>query len=117
MIFSKGIDRIFSNVIGSYDPKVKGSYEINVQPYKALYLHCNQISTTNNLFNGKPSTILGVIPIAMDGKYGSSIFREYEKIEKPLECNTINEFQFSLKDYKGNIINNHNLPIIISIQS
>ena len=33
------------------------SGDISFQPFNAVHLHCDQISTTDNVFNGRPSTL------------------------------------------------------------
>lgn len=90
--------------------------KVDLQHFKAIYLHCHQISTTDNLFNGKPSTILDVIPLA-DNCFGSNTNIQYTaEIRKPLEHTIINELQFSIQDSKGRKINNRGLPVIFTLE-
>ena len=89
---------------------------VDLQPFKALYLHCDQISSTANLLNGKPSTILGVIPL-QDNTYGSNINIQYTaEIRKPLKQTIINQLKFSILNYKGEKINNRGLPVILTLE-
>ena len=114
--FSEDIARLFSL---NTDWLSAGSHigKVDMQPFKAIYLHCDQISSTNNIFNGKPSKMLGVIPLGNDPYYGSSIHTEWStKIEKSLENGIINEMKFRIKDADGNDINNEGLPLIITLE-
>ena len=90
--------------------------KVNFQPFKAIYLHCHQISSTGNFFNGKPSTLLNVIPLA-ENCFGTNTNIQYAaEIKKPLEKTIINSLSFSILDSKGKRINNHGLPIIFTIE-
>ena len=42
-----------------------GTYvgRIDLQYLKSIYIHCDQISTSENIYNGRPFTILNVLPI------------------------------------------------------
>ena len=42
-----------------------GTYHGNFdfQTFKIIYIHCDQISTCGNVYNGKPSAILNILPV------------------------------------------------------
>ena len=90
--------------------------KIDLQPFKAIYLHCDQVSASENVFNGKPSTILEIIPVG-DKAFGSSVHIELiNASRKTLIPGIINEFKFSIQDSAGNSINNHSLPFILTLE-
>ena len=95
-----------------------GSFEakIDFQPFKAIYLHCHQISSTGNFFNGKPTTLLNIIPLTKNC-FGTNTNIQYTaEVKKPLEKTIINSLSFSILDSKGNNINNHGMPIIFTVE-
>ena len=80
-----------------------------------IYIHCDQTSTSENLYNGKPSTFLNVFPIR-NKMVGKNEWIEYSSpLRKNLIAGTLNELSFKIKDSDGKAMNNHGLPIIISI--
>ena len=91
---------------------------IDFQPFKAIYLHCDQISASDNFFNGKPSNLLEIIPVG-DKPFGSSVHFDFSnKVNrgKHLIPGVISEFKFSIKDSTGRLINNHGLPFILTLE-
>ena len=81
-----------------------GKFEakIDFQPFKAIYLHYHQISSTGNFFNGKPTTLLSIIPLAKNC-FGTNIQYTTE-VKKPI------------LDSKGKRINNHGMPIVFTVE-
>ena len=83
---------------------------------KIIYIHCDQISTSENCYNGTPSTVLNVLPIR-DKMFGKNDWIEYSSpLQKNLTTGTLNELNFKIKDSDGKDIDNHGLPIIMTIE-
>ena len=90
--------------------------KVDFQPFKAIYLHCHQISSTGNFFNGKPTRLLNVIPLA-ENCYGTNTNIQYTaEVKKHLERTIINSLSFSILDSKGKRINNRGMPIIFTVE-
>ena len=88
----------------------------DLQPLKIMYIHCDQISTSENLYNGKPCTILNVLPMR-DNKFGESVWIEYANpLQNNLTTSTFNELSFQIKDSSGKDIDNHNMPVILTFE-
>ena len=89
------------------------SGDISLQPFNAVHLHCDQISTTDHLFNGRPSTL--TIPVS-DKSYGESAYVEYPNPSaKNLVASVISELTFKIQDSEGKAIDNRGFPVILSI--
>ena len=74
--------------------------------YKSLYVHLEQINTSYNYLDGRPSTLLAVIPVE-NKEFGDIVTFRLENPEYKLLVNdTITELKVSLRDSSGNIINN-----------
>ena len=81
-----------------------------------ICIHCDQISTSENLYNGRPCTILNVVPI-LDQMFGKNDWIEYSSpLQKNLATGTFDELTFKIKDSDGIDIDNHGLPIIMTIE-
>lgn len=93
-----------------------GSKPIDFGGEKILNIHLDKISTTGNLLNGAPSTLLTTIGL------GSHSFGDVKTITfdnpafKNLQNGLIHELKLSIKDINNNIINNNNLPIYITLE-
>ena len=111
---SADIADILSVPHGWFSGEVVG--KVDFQPFKAIYLHCHQISSTGNFFNGKPTRLLNVIPLA-ENCYGTNTNIQYTaEVKKHLERTIINSLSFSILDSKGNRINNRGMPIIFTVE-
>ena len=87
-----------------------------MQPFKIIYIHCDQISTSEHFYNGKPCSILNVLPIR-DKKNCESSWIEYSNpLRKNLTTRTLNELSFKIKDSNGKDIDNHGLLVIITFE-
>jgi hypothetical protein len=83
---------------------------------KALHIHLDQLSTTNNLVNGAPSTLLGIIPMSHNG-FGEVNTKYYNNPElRPLQCGTIHELKLRITDTYGRSIDNHGLPFTVVLE-
>ena len=71
--------------------------KIDLQSFK-IYIHCDEISTTKKFYNGRPGTILNVLPIR-DKAFGENVWTEYASpLRTNLATGTFNELSFKIKD-------------------
>lgn len=78
--------------------------------YKSLFIHLEQINTSDNYFDGKPSNVLSVIPVE-NKEFGDITTVRFEHPEyKCLRNGAITELKIEIRDENNNKINNH-LPI------
>ena len=78
--------------------------------YKSLFIHLEQINTSDNYFDGKPSNVLSVIPVE-NKEFGDITTVRFEQPEyKNLMNGAITELKIEIRDENNNKINNH-LPI------
>lgn len=78
---------------------------------KSLYIHLEQLNTSQNYFNGAPSTILAVVPVE-NKEYGDIVYVRFEHPEyKYLSNGAITEFEISVRDEYNHKINNHELTM------
>jgi len=93
----------------------KGICIANFTPQQVLHVHLNEIDTSKNSVNGIPSTLLSSIEL------GSPAFGDINTIRikcpeyKRLRSDIISEFNVSIRDASGKIIDNHDLPIHITL--
>ena len=65
---------------------------------KSLYIHLEQLNTSQNYFNGAPSTILAVIPVP-NKEFGDIVTTRFEQPEyKYLQNGTIGELKLEVRD-------------------
>ena len=78
---------------------------------KSLYLHLEQLNTSQNYFNRTPSTVLAVVPTG-NKEYGDIVSVRFEHPEyKYLSNGAITEFEISVRDEHNHKINNHDLSV------
>ena len=78
---------------------------------KSLYIHLEQLNTSQNYFNGTPSTVLAVVPIE-NKEYGDIVSVRFEHPEyKYLSNGAITELEISVRDEHNHKINNHDLSM------
>ncbi len=94
-----------------------GDHVVNlVQQRKQLMLHLSQINTTGNCLDGKPSSLLAMVG-ARYSYYGDIISLHFDKPEfKQLSCGLISELDVNVKDSRGKLVDNHGLPICITLE-
>ena len=89
---------------------------VNFVPTTSLYIHLEQINTTENFINGRPSTLLGVLPIPAKA-FGEAITINFQHPEfRNLEAGTISELKLQVRDDNNKTINNNNFPINILLE-
>ena len=94
-----------------------GDRPINlVQQQKQLMIHLEQVNTTGNCLDGKPSSLLAMVP-ARFSHYGDIISLHFDKPEfKQLSCGNVPELAVSVKDSRGKLVDNHDLPICCTLE-
>jgi len=105
---------------GVYD----GNRPANFVGPKALHIHLDQISTTENRLNGAPSTLLCLVPavsnttnISVPSHFGNINAARFEHPElKRLRAGMINELKFSVRDDRGRVLDNHGLTISVVVE-
>jgi hypothetical protein len=84
-----------------------GIKNVDLAIYKSLYIHLEQLNTSQNYLNGMPSTLLAVIPIE-NKDFGDITTVRFEHPEyKSLINDTISELTLEIRDEKNNKIINH----------
>ena len=93
-----------------------GDRPINFASNKVLSVHLEQINITGNTDDGAPSTILTDIGVKCPS-YGEFHTVRIENPEyKPLQNGTINELTITLRDESGKVIDNHDLPVSVTLE-
>ena len=71
-----------------------------------IYFHCDQISTSEIVYNGRPCTILNVLHVR-DKAFGENVWTEYASpLRKNRATGTFNELSFKIKDSTGKDVDN-----------
>ena len=89
-----------------------GDVYVGVKPvdfaiYKTLYVHLEQLNTSDNYLNGNPSTVLATIPVEKR-EFGDIVNVQFpHPIYKCLKAGTINELKLELRDESNNKIKNN----------
>ena len=83
---------------------------------KQLYIHLKQLNTSQNYFNGAPSTVLAVVPTG-EHSYGDFIHVKFEHpLFKCLTGGTISELSIEVCDENGMRIDNHLITCVLEIR-
>lgn len=87
-----------------------GERAVDFAVYKSLYVHLEQINTSNNYLDGMPSTVLAVVPVE-NKEFGEITTVRFEHPEyKCLVNDAIAELKLEIRDENNNKVINH-LPI------
>lgn len=87
-----------------------GERTVDFAVYKSLYVHLEQINTSNNYLDGMPSTVLAVVPVE-NKEFGEITTVRFEHPEyKCLVNDAIAELKLEIRDENNNKVINH-LPI------
>ena len=90
---------------------------------KALHIHLDQISTTENWLNGAPSRLLCLVPIVSGRtnlitplRFGdiNAVRFQYPELKR-LTAGMINELKFTVRDNRGRVLDNHGLSISVVV--
>jgi hypothetical protein len=93
-----------------------GNKSIDLAPIKSLYIHLDQINTYNNLCDGSPSTLIGVITMQNNAFGENSIFEYGHPQFRKLTNGTVSELTLRVRDKHNNKIYNNNMPIDIMLE-
>lgn len=90
---------------------------VDMMPVKSLNIHCNQINTNNNFFDGNPSNILATVPV-MDNIFGNMQTYQFNNpLYKKLGNGTINLLEFSILDQNNKEITHHSeVPVNCTLE-
>jgi hypothetical protein len=93
-----------------------GDRPVHFLPSKAVGLRLHQLNTTDNVVDGAPSNILAHLsaPCTKFGEAWSIHFSHPEM--KPLQGGAINELEVELVDASGRKIDNHGLPVHVTLE-
>ena len=84
---------------------------LDLMPIKLMYIHLMELNTSQNYFNGSPSTILSTVPIE-NRKFGDVITTRFVHPEyKCLMNGAISELKLEARDENNKKINNNGFPI------
>ena len=102
----------FGNLFGKI---VTGTKPINMGVNKSLYLYLNELNTTENLLNGKPSNLLEIIsterPSYCEIETKEYISHRYKRLMKGFFEN----LNLSITNEKGDLINFNDVVIVLQI--
>jgi hypothetical protein len=82
---------------------------------KILHVNLEELSTTNNIVDGKPSQLLELIPLSSEQFGYSTTVNFPHPSYKQLQTGDINEFNVDLF-ISGKVLNNHNQPIYLTFE-
>ena len=90
---------------------------VDMMPVKSLNIHCNQINTNNNFFDGNPSNILATVPV-MDNIFGNMQTYQFNNpMYKKLGNGTISLLEFSILDQDNKKITHHSeVPVNCTLE-
>ena len=90
---------------------------VDMMSVKSLNIHCNQINTNNNFFDGNPSNILANVPV-MDNTFGNMQTYQFNNpMYKKLGNGTISLLEFDILDQDNKKITHHSeVPISAVIE-
>ena len=93
-----------------------GQRPVNFSPNRLLFVHLEQLNTVKNVLNGAPSSLLAVVAVG-GWAYGDIKWYVFPNPEfKLLRQGTISELSLTIKDERGNVIDNHGLPVSVDLE-
>ena len=94
-----------------------GNYMDRLLSKKMFSFKINKLSTTNNVFNGKPSDVLYTGYLNTDISFGDIVYFEPKNIQYKKLVNEVNDqLKVSLIDRDGNeILSNFKISIVLNI--
>ena len=115
---------IIDPTISRFDPYMEKILGINNENYidmllskKVFSFKINKLSTTDNIFNGKPSDVLYTGYINKDVAFGDIVYFEPTNVQyKKLVNGVIDQLKVSLVDGDGNeILSNFKISIVLHV--
>lgn len=94
----------------------KGITPINMALTTALFVHLEQISTSQNFLDGSPSTLLDVVSLTCGGFGENSTVYIPSPGYRPLQKGIITELEVSVRDSYGRKVDNNGLPISVCLK-
>ena len=93
-----------------------GDRPIDFAAHKTVHVYLEEVSTTHNVVDGAPSTLLASIAVGCRS-FGEIVMVRMEHPEyKRLRDGSVGEWNVAIKDEKGQIIDNHNLPVSATLE-
>ena len=104
-------------------PVARGNRRVDFRRYTALYIHLNQIDASNNWLNGKPSTLLQVVPVEDETagqcrtvSYSNPDFRRLQAAKSSNGEEPIRQLTVRITDNEGKPINMHDNQVIMTLE-
>ena len=96
--------------------KYVGDRVVDFVPFKAICIFLDELSTTENVVDGSPAALLDVIPVGTEG-FGRCVSQRFSSPAfKRLQHGIIGSLSLRIEGLGGEPIDNHSLPIIISLE-
>lgn len=92
-----------------------GDRPINFIARQTLWVHLGEINTAENIVDGAPSSLLTSIGLGSHAFGDICTVRVDYPEYKRLRFDTVSELSVTIRDATGRVINNHNLPIHVSL--
>ena len=92
-----------------------GDRPINFAGREVLRVHLDEINTTENIADGAPSTLLASIGVGCHAFGDIHTVRVEHPEYKRLRDGTIHELKITVRDETGKLIDNHHLPIHVTV--
>ena len=89
--------------------KYEGDQPVKIIVHKWFYIYLDQLSTTSNLIDGAPSTLLAIVPAATSD--GIIDITPSNPMYKKLEVGNIHQLNLRVLDENGTIVRNRRRPI------
>ena len=93
---------------GWIDGKYEGDRPAKSSAHKWFHIYLDQLSTTSNLVDGAPSTLLAIVPAAAGGIVD---INPHCPMYKKLEVGHIHQLNLRMLDENGTIVQNRERPI------
>lgn len=92
-----------------------GDRPINFAAKEVLRVHLEEINTTENIADGAPSTLLASIGVGCHAFGDIHTVRVEHPEYKRLRDGTVGELKITIRDETGKLIDNHHLPIHVTV--
>lgn len=117
ILLSEGLNRLLGLddagwLTGSY----LGDRPISFMPQDTLFVHLEQLSTSENLVDGSPSTLLGMFPAPNEPFGELKTFTPPHPEFKDLSNAIIDELKVRVTDSYQKLVDNHGLPIAVTLE-
>ena len=94
---------------------IRGTYEgdrpVEIIVHKWFYIYLDQLSTTSNLIDGAPSTLLAIVPAATSDGIIDITPSSSNPMYKKLEVGNIHQLNLRVLDENGTMVRNRRRPI------